>query len=136
MNDLHDLLSRRQGFQDLRTDGAFLDSCNKLFYDLLADIGLKKRHPDFFQGRLDIGFGKFSFPAEVAEYFLKFFGQAFKSHGTSLLLVFQKPAGDLSDLFRVTVDILPEKKLRKSPDLPDLLPALPEFPYKPELFLI
>ena len=70
VDDLHDLLSRGQGFQHLRADRALLDPCDELLHDLVADIGLEKRHPDFLQSCLDVCLGKLSFSAEIAENLL------------------------------------------------------------------
>ena len=63
VNDLYELLTRRDTRAHIFAHGLFFDLLEEIFGDFVIDIGLKKGNADFSQGVLDIGFGEFSVPS-------------------------------------------------------------------------
>jgi hypothetical protein len=74
INDLDDDLSRCQRFQDILADGPFFDRLDELFDYLEVDVGLKKGHPHFAHGVIDIILRQLAMAAQFLERLLQAVG--------------------------------------------------------------
>ena len=67
MDDLHDLLARREALQDLLAEGALAHLGDEALDDLEVDVGLEQREPDLAHRARDRLLVELPPPAEVAE---------------------------------------------------------------------
>ena len=55
VDDLHDLLARRQALEDIGADGALLDPGDEVLDDLEVDVGLEQGEADLAHRGVDVG---------------------------------------------------------------------------------
>ena len=67
MDDLHDLLARRETLQDVLTEGTLLDRRGEALGDLQVDVRLEEREPHLAHGLRDRLLVETSAPAQIAE---------------------------------------------------------------------
>jgi len=75
VDDLHNLLSGIQAFENMLADRTLLDLADKILDDLEVDIGFKEREAHLTQGRVHIRLGQFPAPAQALKGGLQFFGK-------------------------------------------------------------
>jgi hypothetical protein len=83
LDDLDDLLCRRECGEDFLAERFYLDVLDQLLNNAEVDVGLKQRHADLAQGGLHIRGGQLAFAAQALEHALQFFGQIIE-HGSSI----------------------------------------------------
>ena len=71
VDDLHDLLARRQALEHVRAERALAHAADEVLDDLEVDVGLEQREPDLAHGARDRLVVEPSALAEVAESALK-----------------------------------------------------------------
>ena len=67
VDDLDDLLARREARQDLLTDSALLDPADEVLDDLEVDVGFEERQAHFAHGLFDVVLLKDTPAAELLE---------------------------------------------------------------------
>ena len=73
IDNLHHNLGGGQGFQYLLSNGPFFDGLDEILDDLEIHIGLKKRHPHFPHGLVDIVLRQLAMSAQFLEGLLQAF---------------------------------------------------------------
>ena len=72
LDDLENLLSRRERRQHFLPEGLLPDSLDKLLDDPEIDVRLQQRRTDLAQAILDVLLGQLPLPAQVLERALQF----------------------------------------------------------------
>ena len=78
MNDLDDLLPRRQAFHDLGAYGPLAQRLEKAAHDLETNVSLEQRQAYLTQGGIHVGLAQFAAPAQPLEHALQAIGKRFK----------------------------------------------------------
>ena len=91
VDDLDDLLRRRQAFHHLYTDRPLFDSAYKLPDNLVVDISFQQGQPHFPQGSVNIALRKPPAARQILEYALQLVRQTLK-HEKILVLTSCRPA--------------------------------------------
>jgi hypothetical protein len=74
IDNLDDLLGRREGGQNLLAEGLLFDRLDELFNDLKVDVSLKQRNANLAESGFHVFGSEFSFAAQVLENSLQFIG--------------------------------------------------------------
>ncbi len=80
VDDLHDLLGRREALHDLGAQGALLHVAHELAHDLEVDVGFEQRQADLAHGLVDVGLAQLAVTAQLAEDALQALGEGIE-HG-------------------------------------------------------
>ena len=75
LDDLDDLLRRRQRSEDFLAERFYLDVLDQLLDDAEVNVGLQQRHANLAQGGLHVCGGQLAFTAQALKHPLQFFGQ-------------------------------------------------------------
>ena len=85
IDDLDDLLRRRQALQHIRAHALLGDGRHKVLDHLVADVRLQQSQPYLPHPLADVGLGQPSLAPQTLEYAVQFFTQSLKCHGSLLL---------------------------------------------------
>ena len=83
VNDLDDLLPRRQAFEHLAAHSAGGRLFDKIANDDEVDVRFQKRQANLAHRLFDVGLGQLALAVQFTDHCLKFFVQSFKGHGFS-----------------------------------------------------
>ena len=75
VDDLHDLLRRREALHDLGAERALLDVRHELAHDLEVDVGLEQRQADLAHGGVDVLGGELAVALEALHDALQAVGE-------------------------------------------------------------
>ena len=85
VDDLHDLLRRREALHDLGAERALLDVRDELAHDLEVDVGLEQRQADLAHGGVDVLGGELAVALEALHDPLEAVGECVE-HQSSLVV--------------------------------------------------
>ena len=88
VDDLDDLLSRREALDDVLAHGALRNLGHKILHDLIVNVRLQERHAHLAHRGLYILFGEPALAAQLLKNALQLIGQPFKRHPASPLHLF------------------------------------------------
>ena len=80
VDDLHNLLGRRQALQHVAAHAALGDLSDEILDHLIADIRLQQSQADFTQAGPDIALRQTALAPQTLEGFIQFFAQSLKGH--------------------------------------------------------
>ena len=92
MDDLHDLLARRQAPRHVGAERARLDPGDEVAHDLEVDVGLEQRQADLAHRLRDRVLVELAAPPEVAEGRLQLVCQGVEQSRKSVVAVGAKPS--------------------------------------------